>query len=534
MSFSVIVQAAGGLALFLLAMGMMTDGLKTFAGAGLKRLLERWTDRPLRGLATGILITGLVQSSSAVTVATIGFVNAGMLTLSQAIAVVFGANLGTTVTSWLVALVGSGFKISALALPILTVGVILRIAGSGSRWASLGEALAGFGLFFLGLDLLKDSLGGFATGFSSTVEGGAGAHWAMYLGIGFVITLLTQSSSATLAIVLTAAGTGVISLEAGAAGVIGASLGTTSTAAVAVLNATANARRLAVSHILFNLVAGVIALAVMPLVLALAGLLADWLDLEGSPAILLAAFHTLFKLIGIALLLPLVPWLARRLDRFFRSAEEDLSRPRYLDRTVASTPELAVGALQQELERMEELVTGLVHAALTREGMTVAAGARQTSAIHSLYNAITGFAARTRAEKMSPELVEQLTVAVRTARYLSEVAGQAGSAIRLRELRRAMPEQTVRLLMDRYLEALNRLLTSEDRDSEAVREVEALYQKLKVSVLRAIVNGEVDEDRGQAALDDLSALRRMLDQGIKAKAMLAGSDSGGESPQAEP
>lgn len=114
---------------------------------------------PAAGLATGILITGLVQSSSAVTVATIGFVNAGMLTLSQAIAVVFGANLGTTVTSWLVALVGSGFKISALALPILTVGVILRIAGSGSRWASLGEALAGFGLFFLGLDLLKDSLG---------------------------------------------------------------------------------------------------------------------------------------------------------------------------------------------------------------------------------------------------------------------------------------------------------------------------------------------------------------------------------------
>ena len=145
MSTSVVIQAAGGLALFLLAMGMMTDGLKTFAGAGLKRLLERWTDRPLRGLATGILITGLVQSSSAVTVATIGFVNAGMLTLSQAIAVVFGANVGTTVTSWLVALVGSGFKISALALPILTVGVILRIAGSGGRWASLGEALAGFG-----------------------------------------------------------------------------------------------------------------------------------------------------------------------------------------------------------------------------------------------------------------------------------------------------------------------------------------------------------------------------------------------------
>lgn len=520
MSFSILIQAAGGLALFLLAMGMMTDGLKTFAGGGLKRLLERWTDRPLRGVASGALITGLVQSSSAVTVATIGFVNAGMLTLSQAIAVVFGANVGTTVTSWLVALVGSGFRISALALPILTIGVIFRIAGSGGRWASLGEALAGFGLFFLGLDLLKDSLGGFVGGFSATVEGGDGGHWIIYLGIGFLITLLTQSSSATLAIVLTAAGTGVITLEAGAAGVIGASLGTTSTAAVAVLNATSNARRLALGHILFNLVAGAVALALMPLVLLLAGMMAGWLNLAGSPAILLAAFHTLFKLIGIALLLPLVPWLARRLKRFFRSEEEDLSRPRYLDKTLAATPELAVEALGRELERMQELVAGLVHAALTREGMTEATGARQIEAIHQLYHAVTRFAAKTRTEKMSPELVEELTVAVRTARYLSEVAEQAPSGIRLRQDRRSLPENTVRLLLDRYLDRINQWLTSETPLDLRTDNAEAHYQKLKVAVLHAIVSGQLDEERGQRTLEELSALRRMLDQGLKARAMI--------------
>jgi hypothetical protein len=134
---------------------------------------------------------------------------------------------------------------------------------------------------------------------------------------------------------------------------------------------------------------------------------------------------------------------------------------------------------------------------------------------------------------MSPELVEQLTVAVRTARYLSEMAGQAGSAIRLREVRRALLEHTVRMLMDRYLEVVNRLLTSDDIADESVRDTEALYQKLKVAVLRAIVNGELDEDRGQATLDDLSALRRMLDQGLKAKAMLAGTDSESALPQAE-
>lgn len=523
MQLSTLIQAAGGLALFLLAMGMMTDGLKTFAGSGLKRLLSQWTDTPLRGLASGMLVTGVVQSSSAVTVATIGFVNAGMLTLTQAIAVVFGANVGTTITSWLVALVGSGFKISALALPILTVGVILRIAGSGRRWAHLGEALAGFGLFFLGLDLLKESLGGFAGGFSDSVaDGEAGYHWAMYLGIGFLITLLTQSSSATLAIVLTAAGTGVISLEAGAAGVIGASLGTTSTAAVAVLNATSSARRLALSHILFNLVAGAVALLVLPLLLWLAGVLADWLDLEGSPAILLAAFHTLFKLLGVALLLPLVPWLGRRLERLFRSAEEDLARPRYLDNTLANTPELAVEALARELRRMQQLVSGVVHAALTREAMTLAASARQREAIHELYIAVTAFAARARAEKMPPEIVEQLSIAVRTARYLDEMVEQTFSAVRLREQRLNMPEQTLRPLFDEYLELVTGLLAAEPDPALSASEAEVLYQKLKAAVLRAIVSRQLSTDSGQQVLDDISNLRRLLDQGIKARTMLAG------------
>ena len=520
MQLTVFFQATGGLALFLLAMGMMTDGLKTFAGSGLKRLLSQWTHTPLRGLASGIMVTGLVQSSSAVTVATIGFVNAGMLTLAQAIAVVFGANVGTTITSWLVALVGSGFKISALALPILTVGVVLRIAGSGRRWAHLGEALAGFGLFFLGLDLLKESLGGFAGGFSDTVAEGETYHWAMYLVIGFAITLLTQSSSATLAIVLTAAGTGVISLEAGAAGVIGASLGTTSTAAVAVLNATSNARRLALSHILFNLVAGSVALLVLPLLLWVAGLMADWLDMEGSPAILLAAFHTLFKLLGVAMLLPLVPWLSRRLERFFRSSEEDISRPRYLDNTLASAPELATEALGRELARMQQLVAGLVHVSLTREGMTEAASKRQTSAVHELYLAVAGFAARARTERLSPEVVEQLSVAVRTGRYLDEMAEQIGSAVRLRHNRRALPETTARLLLDQYLQMVGQLLGPEPHPDASREQAGEIYQKLKAEVLRSMVNREVSQEIGQQVLDDLSDLRRMLDQGLKARAML--------------
>ena len=259
------IDAAGGLALFLLAMVMMTEGLKVFAGGGLRRLLERWTSTPLRGVCAGMLVTGLVQSSGAVTVATIGFVNAGIMNLHQALGVVFGTNIGTTMTGWLVSLVGFGFAIERLALPILTVGVGLRLLAGARRWQALGDALAGFGLFFLGLGILQEAFADLATTLGDGARGGMG--WPGYLGLGFAATVLTQSSSAAIAIVLTAASGGVVALDAAAVAVIGANLGSTSTAAFAALRATAAARRLSVAHIGFNVVTALVALAILPLML---------------------------------------------------------------------------------------------------------------------------------------------------------------------------------------------------------------------------------------------------------------------------
>lgn len=166
-----LFQILGGLALFLLAMEMMTDGLKSAAGHHLRHMLGSWTRTPLRGLAAGCLITGLVQSSGAVTVATLGFVNAGLLGLGQSLGVIFGANIGTTVTAWLVSLIGFGFNIEAIALPLLTCGVALKLISNRSRVQSLGQALAGFALFFLGLSILKSSLEGFTPTRYSTVRG---------------------------------------------------------------------------------------------------------------------------------------------------------------------------------------------------------------------------------------------------------------------------------------------------------------------------------------------------------------------------
>ena len=177
----------GGLGLFLLAVGMITDGLKMAAGHALRDILGKWTRTPAHGILTGMSITAIVQSSSAVTVATIGFVNAGLISMYQALGIVYGTNIGTTVTGWLVAIIGFKVNVDAFAVPIIGIGMLLRLTGGESRRAPLGLALVGFGLFFIGIDVLKDAFEGLAVAIDLqklTVDGIAGV--LLFVGIGFL------------------------------------------------------------------------------------------------------------------------------------------------------------------------------------------------------------------------------------------------------------------------------------------------------------------------------------------------------------
>jgi phosphate:Na+ symporter len=176
---------------------------------------------------------------------------------------------------------------------------------------------------------------------------------------GMLITGIVQSSSAAIAIILTAASGGVVSLQAAAAAVIGANVGTTSTAAIAVLKATPNAKRLAVGHVAFNGITGLAALAVLPGMLWFVARAADWLDLGGSPAVALALFHTIFNVLGVLIMLPLTNRLVKIVERMFRSEEENLGKPRNLDTTLAANPEFAVLALREELVRLRGLVASI-------------------------------------------------------------------------------------------------------------------------------------------------------------------------------
>ena len=261
MSFAIPIL--GGIGLFLVGVWMMTEGLKLAAGGLLQRILASATSSPLRGLAAGIFITALVRSSSAVTVATIGFVNAGLMALAPAVWVVFGTNLGTTTTAWLVVLAGTGFDAATMALPLVGIGMILRLVGANrQRTAGLGQAIAGFGVFFLGIGFLQDGFDD-VTPMLATLDLDAGAWLAVpaFVALGFALTVVTQSSSAAIAIALTASAGGSVPLLLAAAAVIGTNIGTTSTAAFAAVGATAPARRVAAAHIIFNVVTAVIALA---------------------------------------------------------------------------------------------------------------------------------------------------------------------------------------------------------------------------------------------------------------------------------
>lgn len=530
MTLDIVVNILGGLALFLLAMAMMTDGLTDFAGNGLKTLLGRWTSTPLRGVGSGIVITGLVQSSSAVTVATIGFVNAGVLTLRQALGVIFGTNIGTTITAWLVSLVGLGIRIDAFALPILTVGVVLRLLASRQKWKGLGLALAGFGLFFLGLDILKDAFGGLAAGYGASLL--AAGSWPTFVLAGFVATVLTQSSSAAIAIILTAATGGVVGMEGAAAAVIGANLGTTSTAAIAVLQATPAAKRLALGHIAFNLVTGVIALAMLPSLMWLVDQLGRVLQVENSPAAVLAMFHTVFNTLGVVLMLPLAGRMATLLERMFQQSEEDIGRPRHLDTTLVATPALAAAALREELLRLDGIVTDIARSALSG-GVAAPGLARQVTAVRSLGDAIAAFVAQLRTESMPADVATDFAGALYAARYLREAARLAPSMRVVSQQSRQLAQLPPGPPLAAALAAARHCLPADPADpaaasptdavaarNEALEDFQRAYGQAKQAVLEAAVAGQLTVEATDGLLDDMTSMRRAVEQLVKAGRLL--------------
>ena len=365
---STAISVLGGVGLFLLGMTVMTAGLKALAGSALRTVLSKAAATPLRGSFWGAVVTLLVQSSSATTMTTIGLVSAGLLTFPQGLGLVFGANVGTTGTAWLVALIGVRVSLTAAALPMVFVGALTKLLGRG-RVSGAGAALAGFGLVLFGLTTLQQGMGGLAERLHPAdlpvVLAGpdAGLWWGM-LGVlrlvvvGLVMTALMQSSTAAVAVTLSAYFAGAVGLDQACALIIGQNIGTATSSALAAIGASTTAKRLAIAYVLFKLIAAVIALVLFPIVTPLLVRASGTID----GATLLAGYHTAYNVVGVMVVLPLIDRFTRLVERILPERGSPLTR--CLDPSALATPIVAVEAVRRTIARALAVVCRSVEATL--------------------------------------------------------------------------------------------------------------------------------------------------------------------------
>ena len=358
----------GSLGIFLYGMKLMSEALQKIAGDKMRNILSRMTSRPLNGILTGALVTTVIQSSSATTVMVVSFVNAGLLSLAGSIAVIMGANIGTTATAWVISLLGLKFSMADLAIPLVAIAIPF-IFSKHSRRKSIGELIIGFSLLFLGIEFMKDAMPDinqypevlqFIAQYSDYGYGSI----LLFVLIGTVLTLIMQSSSATMAITLVMCSQGWISFEVGAAMVLGENIGTTITANLAAMVANNSAKKAALSHLVFNMIGVLWMLIVFYPFTKLIGYIT--LQMEGTSPftdalaipVALSLFHSIFNIVNTSLLVWFIPAIIKIVNLIIKTnPEEDESfRLQYIPSGLMNTSELDIQSAKLEIETFSDRV----------------------------------------------------------------------------------------------------------------------------------------------------------------------------------
>jgi phosphate:Na+ symporter len=355
-----IKDVAAGVAILLFGMIMLEEGTRVFVQGPLQQLLSNATDKLYKSIGLGFSVTALLQSSSLISVITISFLSAGLIGLKAGIGIIFGANIGTTATAWLVTIFGLKIKVSAFALPMLAFGIIFVFQKS-TKLKGIGQMLAGLGFFFLGIHYMKQ-------GFEIYQENINLAEYAMpgfwglivFTLIGVLITVILQSSSAAMALILTTLAAGQITYENSLALAIGANVGTTITAVLGSLSANLSGKKLAGAHLIFNLVTGLVALFSISLLGKSVNFISDLLSIaQDNYTIKLSIFHTIFNLLGVLIMIPFINKLVNFLNKLFveKEGEDLIEYPKYLNESILAYPQTAIRALLNESKRMLEKAT---------------------------------------------------------------------------------------------------------------------------------------------------------------------------------
>lgn len=354
-------EIAAGVSIFMLGMMALEEGFKAFTGGVLEKLLRRTTDKLWKSLCFGVVSTTVMQSSAVVSVITISFLSAGLLSLTAGVGIIFGANLGTTTGAWLVAGLGLKLNISAYAMPMLVFGVIL-IFQKSRHLKGCGFILTGLGAQFLGIHYMKEGFEAFKDSFDLTAYAVSGYPGILLFAlIGVVATVVMQSSHATLVLIITALAAQQITYENALALAIGANIGTTITAIIGSLSANVDGRRLAGAHLIFNLVTATVAIGFIYQLTRVVDTMSSWVGIASDNYTLkLAVFHTLFNTLGIILMLPLIDHMVRFLQRVIKPRILTAAQPRYLNSATGELPDTTIEAVRMETLRLYDNASEII------------------------------------------------------------------------------------------------------------------------------------------------------------------------------
>ena len=522
-------------------MKTLSEGIQKTAGEKMRQVMATMTHNRLAGVGTGFITTCLLQSSSATTVIVVSFVNASLLTLVESIGVIMGANLGTTLTAWIIAVVGK-FSLAKIALPIVGIGTPLIFIGKG-RWKSTGEILIGFGLLFYGLGALKEAVPDVKSMLASTdpavvlqaenwkafIESLSGKGYLsllMFFVGGIFLTIAVQSSSAAMAITVTLALNGWIGFEESCAIVLGENIGTTVTAYLASLGANVNAKRAARAHFMFNTLGVVWMLiafyAFLPIVESIGSNLPESFRTEKHTTPIsfnLAIFHSLFNLLNICLLIGFVPWIAKIVTRWVKDKGESQSRLHYISQNLVEVGEMNLPEAQKAVEEMASLTVEMYEGfekAFTDRSIDLASTVNkckeQEDTIDQCMADITEYLVRLSAAELSERNAGEISSMMRTVAELEEASDCVYRLVMLTDRRnrkghKAFSDDTT-LSLKRFTRSIGEFLTF-TRDN--------LTPPISLNALREAEKYESTSDEMRRTLNK-AALSRMQKEGeIKAE-----------------
>lgn len=497
----VVVEVLGGLGLFLLGMTLMTEGLKAMAGDAIRGVLMRFTRSPMSGVVTGVVGTAVLQSSSATIVATVGFVGAGLLSFSQALGIVFGSALGTTVTGWLVAVIGFKLKLTLVASVMVFIGAMMRLFAA-RKLGGLGYALAGFGLIFIGIDGLQSGLDGMRDfiDFSRFPADSLGGKLALVI-VGVLFTVVTQSSSAGVVAALTALHTEAIVFEQAAALVVGMNIGTSFTAAAATIGGNVAVRRTGFSHVVYNTgVSSVALFLIAPYIL-----LWQWL----APSVFMAqqefalvGFHTAFNLLGVALVLPFARPFAALIERLF--PERIYGYRQVLDKGLLKYPELALTAVHKVLTQQSARVAEHLAYILGETGRAAPLTdmARELGDIQEYLDAI-------HLESTSGSQWERLLAAIQVVEHLHRLQERCDNKSVAVALRNLQDWEQARSLLTQLVHMLSGQREMDPEVARAcVQQLGDIERSVRQEAMHAIAEGRIELKQGVARMEVARWLQR--------------------------